>query len=246
MDYEPYQLQVDPFDQECTDGILTEVTSYSDHNGWSVLWRDLGESPDARGSTGCGVPKLSGYQPVPNVGDRIRIYGSFGRPIRGIAINGACIFYRTQAMQAENHRRRVEGHHREQRERFDRERSKLDADFEVLPPLFQHRIARFRSEDPDFRWKSESYELFCVVQATLLAEHFCTQTGDPLLAIEAIEAIRAWDRINSAEHDPPYDYRAQEAAVPGWSDDHSGNTHSGAVALAIMYLRHLAGDKVQV
>jgi hypothetical protein len=242
-DYEPYQTTVDPFDSEYEVGTLTEVTANTDGTGWSVLWRGDDEPEDVRGSTGCGVPKLRDDQPTPAVGGRIRIYGSFGRPIRGIAIDGACVFYRTEPMQAEHHRRWVERYHREQHERFERERAQLDADFETLPPLFQHRIARFRAADPDFRWKSEAYEMFCVTQATLLASHFRAQTGDPL---QAIEAIKQWDKINSAEHDPPYDYQAQEAAVPGWSDGHSGNTHGAAMALAAVYLRHLAGEQVAV
>ncbi len=226
MDCEPYQTTTDPQDTEYTEGILTEVTPYRDGTGWSVSWRGLDG-----GSFCCGVPRLAVSQQPPAVDDAIRVYGTFGFPTRGIVISGAggveCVYYRTPAMQAEHHRRWVEQHHREQRERFRKERAKLDADFAALPPLLQERIARFRAQDPDFRWQSEAYEMFCCTQAALLAEHFRTQTGDPLLAIEAIRA-------------------AQLAAVPGWSDGHSVNTHGGAVALAVAYLRHLAGEPVKV
>jgi hypothetical protein len=238
--YDPYQTEADPTDFDFTDGFVTEVTANQQGEGWTVTWR---EPHEEKGTWGCFVPLLRDDQPVPEEGSPVRVYGRFGSRIHGIIVNGQCVYYRTPEQRAEHHHRWVENYHREQKERFERERGQLDADYEALPDIFKQRIARFRAEDPDFRWSSEAYEMFCVTQAAMLADHFRNQTGDPLLAIEA---IREWDKINSARHDPPYDWRGQLEAVPGWSDGHSGNTHGGSIALAIAYLRHLAGEAVTV
>lgn len=163
---------------------------------------------------------------VPKVGDTIRLFGrGFGYTVRGLLVNGRVVFYRTEAEQEEENRRTVEESRRQRREEFEKNRAKLDADYDALPPIFQARVDKFRRNNPDFRWEYEDYEMFCCTQAVLLAQ-----------TLGSVEAIRAWDKINSAEHDPPYDYKAQVAAVPGWSDEHSGNTHGMAVALACWYL----------
>jgi hypothetical protein len=117
---------------------------------------------------------------------------------------------------------------RERRERFAAARGQLDRDYDSLPPLFKLRIDRFRNANPDFRWESESYEMFVCTQAVLLADWAREGTET---AAEAVAKIEAWDKINSAEHDPPYDYQARLAAVR-----HSGNTHGCAVALAKRHL----------
>lgn len=169
-----------------------------------------------------------GVEPKP--GDRLETFGSFGRPVHGYAINGVVFDYRSREEMDAEHKAMVERMDAKRRADFAEKKDDLDREYDALPALFKMRIDRFRDANPDFRWQHEPYEMFVCSQAALLAEWAREQDGDP------VEAIDAWDRINSKDNDPPYDYQAQLAAVPGWADGHSGNTHGWAVALAKQYL----------
>jgi hypothetical protein len=158
-----------------------------------------------------------------------------GYDVRGLAIDGHLFWYRTEAEQKALDEQQRDDYDRKQRETFDASRADLDAQYDGLPPLFKMRIDRFRAANPDFRWKHESYEMFICTQAVLLGEWALSTTGgDPEKAVEAIDG---WDRINSKDNDPPYDYATQKTMVPGWDDGHSGNTHGCAVVLAKEHVR---------
>jgi len=191
------------------------------------------------GNMGLGVAEQYDDAPphgiVPNVGDAIRIYGRFGRPIRGIEINGRTVFYRTPAEQEAHQAREVERMKQERRDRFEAERDSLDAQYAALPEVFRERVDRFRANNPDFRWEFESYELFCCTEAVKLAQHLKTpeeaQRYSALASHETYEADKArWDREWK-------ELRGIDRAA-GLADGHSGNTHGAAVALACWYLIH--------
>jgi hypothetical protein len=188
------------------------TVSYGD--SWGCFLRD------------CGVE--------PQIGDQFTTYGSFGRPFHGQALNGKVLWY--DSIEQEIAKREAEhAEYEAKRKRaFADNMVQMDAEYSALPPAFKNRIKRFRDADPAFRWQSESYEMFCCTQAVLLADWARDGTTTTQ---EAIAKIEAWDRINSEHNDPPYDYQAQLAAVPGWSDAHSGNTHAGSVGLAKRWIR---------
>jgi len=204
-----------------TEGVIERVEPYGDGKGWSVTLSD---------HTGCGV-REAGVEP--KVGDTLTIYGTFGYSFHGQALNGKLLWYLTPEEEEAERQQWLADHDRKKREEFEANREQLDRDYDSLPPLFKMRIDRFRKANPDFRWESESYEMFVCTQAVVLAEWAREGTHTPE---EAVAKIEAWNKINSADHDPPYDYRAQVDAVPGWADGHSGNTHGCAVMLAKEYL----------
>lgn len=218
MSYEPYSITVDPADTAFDDLQLASVTPASDKSGWSVSSED---------GVGCFVPRLvervmvgAGHvTPEPQPGDTLRVYGLLGMPMQGQVLNGHVIWYRTPEEREVHRQRQLEDYAAARRRRFDVERAALDAQYDDLPAPFRKRIDRFRSAKPDFRIDSESYEMFCLAQAALLAAHFGTE-----------EAVRAWNAIRS------YDEQMRQAP-PGWSDEHSGNTAGAAVALACAVLR---------
>lgn len=206
------------------EGVITRVERY-EHDG-DVRW-DIGYGD-------CWGISLPDRGVEPKVGDTLTCFGSFGRPVHGHAINGQVLDYRTREQMDAEHQAWVEAHEAKQRAEFEANQAQLDADYECLPPLFKLRIDRFRAANPDFRWKYESYEMLVCTQAALLADWARQQADDstPGWKERAVQIINDWNRINSAEHDPPYDYAAQKAMVPGWADGHSGNTHDCAVMLA--------------
>lgn len=161
---------------------------------------------------------------VPRPGDIIRIYGGCGFPIHGMALNGQLLFWLTPAEREAERREMLANMKREREERFELSKDRLDQRYDSLPDPLKRRIARFRQEDPKFRVESEDYEMFCCAQAAIMAD-WARQFTYP----EA--ELRRWARL---------DYREQVAAMPGFSDDHSGNTFGGSVGLAIALLNNKA------
>lgn len=208
------------------EGIITKVEPYGDSKGWSVIYGD---------SMGCGV-RDTGL--APKVGDTLTVFGQFGHSFHGQAINGQVIWYLSRAEEEAERQAWLAKRKSDQCAKFEESKERLDRDYDWLPPLFKMRIDRFRAANADFRWQSESYEMFVCTQAVVLADWARSQVDDtqPGWKDEAVAKIDAWDKINSADNDPPYAYKAQIAAVPGWEDGHSGNTHGCAVFLAKEYL----------
>lgn len=154
---------------------------------------------------------------VPQVGDTIRIYGQgIGYIIRGIDVNGREAFYRTAAEQRAQDRHDAEQRKREKQSEFNLDRESYDRRVAALPQPFWPRFERFRSNNPEFRWEFEGYELFTCEQAVVIAQ-----------ALQTVEAVRAFQAM---------DWDDQQRAVPGLSSDHSGNTFGCACFLARVYL----------
>jgi hypothetical protein len=230
----------------------TTITKLVDEDGsWEIncgmrgMWRSKAEFPVA-----------------PKVGDLITTYGGIGRPIKGIDLNGIPCWYKTQAEMDEEHRLWVEELHRKRLQEFEESKDKLDAQYAVLPKVFQRRIDKFRAANPEFRVDYEAYELFCCSEAVKFAERarnavlsgeydeeMCAFYANPaqlkLAAYGSGEvALRepqdpywrwlVWaESLNSKAYD--YDYKRCEEVL-GVSDGHSGNTFGCALNLAILYL----------
>lgn len=180
------------------------------------------------GHTGIYCPPM---EPAPSVGNTLRLYGrGMGFPVRGILIGEdvpagkalGLVTWRTAFyLTTEEHEaKRIADHaesERSQREQFEKEgRAKLDAQYDALPDLFKRRIDKFRANNPDFRWKYESYEMFCCTQAVAFAD-----------ALKTVDALNAWRAL---------DWKEQREQVPAMDDGHSGNTFGAACALAALYL----------
>lgn len=154
----------------------------------------------------------------PRVGDEVRFYGcGIGFPVRGLTINGRVVFYRTEADEAERHRREIARREQKQRDEFERVgRAKLDADYAALPAEFKRRLDGLRRRNADFRWRHESYEMFVCREAVLIAQ-----------TLRTADAVRGYGEAA---------YDEQRRLVPDLSDQHSGNTHGSAVRLAWLWL----------
>lgn len=152
---------------------------------------------------------------VPEVGMEAIFVGGWGRPVRGLFINGVKVWYRTQAEEEAHRQELIERQHEEDRKRFEQRRPTLDAEFAALPEPFQKWMQKFRDANPDYRWKVESYDMTIARDAVKIANAFKT-AGE-------IETFRAWD------------WKSQKAAVPDLDEGHSGNTFGMAVKMAWLY-----------
>lgn len=192
-------------DTEFEEHIIEKVEGDGE-KGWTITY------------DGCvcfGVPPTSPIEPRP--GMKATFYGKgFGYTVRGLLLSKAVVFYRTEEEERQKLRREAENRERQQREDFEKSRADLDARIEKLPEVFRRRIAKFRSNNPDFRWRFEAYELFCCEQALVIAS-----------ALETADRIRDFPKLKWAE---------QKALVPGLDDGHSGNTFGCSVRLAYLFL----------
>ncbi len=164
----------------------------------------------------CGLKKKYGV--TPKVGDKLTVHtkgGTFGT-IRGMDLNGSRIFWKTDEELEQERLEWLANNEREKKERFEKNKAQMDADYEALPDAFKKRIDRFRANNPDFRVEFESYELFCCMEAVKIAN-----------ACQTPEKVQEFKILNWEE---------QTEMVEGLSDGHSGNTFGCAVALAYLYL----------
>lgn len=153
---------------------------------------------------------------VPAVGMHLRQYGKSGYAVRGCFLDGVRLFYRTAEEERLRHEQWERDQKREKREAFERDREKIDARYDALPECFRRRLDKFRTNNPEFRYEYEGYELFCCEQAVEIAK-----------ALKSEDAVRAF-------YNKPWE--EQRALVPTLNDGHSGNTFGCACSLAIDYL----------
>ena len=139
---------------------------------------------------------------------------------------------------------------------------RLDLEYEQLPGPLKRRIARFRAEDPDFRWKEESYEMAACAEAGRLYRAALDPATGVILKANGIkiprdltlrsydqpkgEGVTDWedtpenrliaiDEINGAPND--YNYTLMESLFPWIDPGHSGNTWDHAVGFARLLIR---------
>jgi hypothetical protein len=178
-------------------------------SGWTVTLED---------HTGCGVRNM-GTEPKP--GDMLTIFGQWGYPFHGQALNGKVLWYESpdeeEAVRQETNRKADE----KRRADFEKNRAKLDADYNSLPETFQARIDKFRNTNPDFRWQHEAYEMSCCVDAIKIAE-YCIDHG---------EGDTVADRVLAYQ-----DLPSKEQKKAGIFDGHSGNSFGFACRLAYRWV----------
>lgn len=153
------------------------------------------------------------YGIVPAVGDRFVTWGSIGRPIRGMAVNGAVLYYRTPDEQRVEDQKASEKHKADRVGEYEGKRAEWDARVAALPDALRARVEGFRAHGGDaWRWSYEPYEMACCEEAARLNARF--KTGDEVQAFSKLE------------------YTEQKAAHPNMDDGHSGNTMSMSIRLA--------------
>lgn len=194
-------------DTEREDSTLTEVRPCQD--GWYSVASSNGWS--------CSVSAEYGVEP--QVGDRFVTWGAMGRPMRGQAINGRVLYYRTPAEQEVQDQKDRDRAKADRIGQYEGRRAEFDAKVAALPPLFRQRVEDFRAHGGDaWRWDFEAYEVMVCEQAAALAVLFPT-----------VDAVRAFGAL---------EYEAQKAAFPQMEAGHSGNSWGHAIRLA-----HLAADR---
>lgn len=212
-------------DEEYEDSTITEVKEFDDYYDLRFESMGIGMAKSYDGHPPHGI--------VPKIGDQYRSYGEFGQPARGMAINGILVYWHSPDEQRDIHKEWVAQANQDRRDKFEKERPSLDAQYEALPDIFKKRIDRFRQNNPDFRWEYESYELFCCTEAMKFVNHFKT--------FEAFERYAALTQCSITDEKERWyrEWEEQKAIdrAAGIADGHSGNTHGMAVALAGYYLR---------
>jgi len=178
---------------------------------------------------GMGLSKKYGVKP--EVGQRIRVYTYQGSLIRGVDLDDETVFFMTAEEVEEDQKQRRDKYVAEQKQKFKEQREELDATVASLPEPFQRRIQWFRDHNPDFRWEWEAYELSSCVDAVKIAEWAKEQAAK--VAIPPFSKT-PHENINWFRELPSDDQRKQ---IPDLTyDDHSGNTFSAAVMLALHYV----------
>jgi len=153
---------------------------------------------------------------TPTAGMQTGVWGSIGRPVRGLAIDGRIIYYRTEEQEKEKHRQWCEENERKDQESYTAAKESNDNKIAKLPPIFQERIRQFREFNPEWGHKFEGYELFVCEQAVMMADKLKTS-----------EAIKDFHKASWEE---------QKEQVPEISCDHSGNTFGSSCSLASVFL----------
>lgn len=157
----------------------------------------------------------------PKVGMMARYYGKgIGRPVRGLMIGGRMVFYNTPQEQDEKQKQWCIDYENEQKQEFEKNKARLDAEYAALPDIFKRRIDKFRKNNPDFRWKYESYEMFICNEAVKIAKAF-----------ETTDTINSWKKLP---------YKEQIKSVP-IAEGHSRNTFGMACYLACLYIEYPEG-----
>lgn len=211
-------------DKQFRDVVIKEVSkdSFTSEDGWSF-----------------GIKKEWGVKIKP--GDVARFYGKgIGYTVRGLDINGVQCFYRTEKQQEAEHAKWVRNNEAEQKAKFKKNKASLDAKYQNLPEVFQRRIDKFRTNNPDFRWKYESYEMFCCEQAVIIATAIGKQLVDEAMAqglpLKKAKKIIAKRAPTALQKFSDMDWEKQKKLVPDLDDGHSGNTFGCSVRLAYFYV----------
>lgn len=205
-----------------------------------------------------GIGQKDGLPVMPEVGMIIRTYGrGLGYAVRGIDINGVEIRYQTPEQERQENERYLKDQYEKKRADFEANREKMDAAYEALPEIFRKRIEKFRSNNPEFRWEYEPYEMFCCEEAVKMANRsfeavdrgeFAGEVAEfwggrlwksayPEMTERIEDPVLGWLYWANALNTAAYDYEWQRhQRVLGTSDGHSGNTYGCAFRLAVWYI----------
>jgi len=167
------------------------------------------------GSTCCFLEKK--WMTVePKVGDTLTLHTKNLSTVRGAALNGVQIYYKSDAQLEQEYKYFCDKLKDARLKAFEENKGKMDADYEALPRFFKQRIDRFRANNPDFRVEYEPYEMFCCKEAVKIANAFSMG-----------EDVESFKKLP---------YEEQKEVVPTLDDGHSGNTFGCACSLARAYL----------
>lgn len=192
-------------DEEREEGLLTEVSAA--HNGYYSVTSSTGWS--------CGVGTEYGVEP--KVGDVFVTWGGIGFQIRGQAINGRVLYYRTPDEQNLENQKQAEAMRADRVVQYEGKRAEYDARVAALPVELRERVEGFRAFRGDaWRYEFEPYELMCCEQAAKLAAQFTTV--DALTAFAALE------------------WRQQRDSFPEMDEGHSGNSWGQSMLFARMLI----------
>lgn len=165
---------------------------------------------------GYGFSFSAEYGVIPKAGDVVRVYER-NTYRRGIDVNGAPVFFKTDEEMDEQHRQWNEEADNNRKERFKEQKKNLDQAYKELPPIFRKRIRWFRKHNSDFRWRYEEYEILICVDAVKIANKCVTP--------QAVKDFMAAT--------PEF----QRAFLPELGEGHSGNSFGMACRLAYNYLQ---------
>lgn len=228
------------------DTIVTEATPYKEGGGFTLTHE---------GGTSFGYSHPKGIA-APEVGDRIRVWDPplLGNRVRGLALRGTVLFYRTEEETRARDEADAAKENRERKRKYEEEeKAEFQKRYEALPEAFQRRLDKYRNgPNPDFGWEYEGYELFCCEQAVVYAEearrvvgvamgdtaevatYYEGKTEKETPPTPELRWLFWWNAHHSAEFD--YDFARFKELMPGYSNEHSGNTHGTAFQLAAIWL----------
>lgn len=137
-----------------------------------------------------------------------------------------------------------------QKAKFEEKMNSLDKKYGKLPEIFQKRIDKLRTNNHDFRWKYESYEMFCCEQAVIIA----AAIGKRLFDEVGVEVSFDQVKENIISRAPSafqkfYDmsWEKQKELVPNLSDGHrGGSSFECSVMLAYLYVSDRLDDIVNL
>lgn len=191
-------------------------TQFEDFEIRSV--RESGEHWELTYTAGWSFAVRKDQCPIePKPGMVARQWGrGIGSVVRGIAIDGHVVYYRTEAEEEARHRLECEQRDKAKRDQFELDRASMDMRFDALPKCFQDRITRFRTNNPDFRWEYEPYEM--------------------MVCEDAVKIARACETASEVMEFSKKTWEEQIKQVPLLDFGHSGNSFGMAVRLAHDFL----------
>lgn len=212
-------------DFQYEDAFLTEVRKQE--SGWTI-------------TTGCGWLWINKEETlvVPKIGQFARYYGN-GNHVRGIDLDGKNCRYKTEEQEREEWKQWSLDQEKRQKLAFENGKTLLDKQYKELSTVYKKRFDKFRSNNPDFRWKYESSEMSLCRQSIAVAKFIH----------EKLESKHVIGRVPKKEKGSyalsvgqTLDWLAKLPTkemmelIPGYSGDHSGNSFGHTMRLAFVYL----------
>lgn len=204
----PRRIAEAKLDKDSETSTITEAKA--EEGGWSITM-----------STGWSfwIPKKYGVEP--KVGQSITQWpGGIGQPIRGTAIDGKILYYRTDGEQRLEGKAWAAEQEAKNIRYYVEHRDELDDEFSVLPKYFREKLQMLLDQGGQkVLWEPMGYQY----QMFAFTEGFKIAT-----ALKTMEEVERFSKLP---------YMEQVKLVPGLSDQHSGNTFGMAVQYAYWYLK---------
>lgn len=258
-------------DQNWNDYLIKSIDPPDEPGEFTVTVGDA-LVPGNRGFGGWTTTMPWPIEPKPKVGDRLRVWSN-GSQNHGVSVlrgtDFVPVYYKTKREQDAEHAAWLADWERQQHEDFEKGKTQLDTQYELLPPALKRRIDRFRAADPDFRWKEEAYEMAACAEAGRLYRAALDPATGVILKKAGIKLpkdlsqpeysqpkgegvtdwddtpenrLRAIDAINGPANN--YAYTKLESLFPWIDKGHSGNTWGHAMLFARVLLRD--GDEAKL